>query len=144
MKIVFDNNIWISFLIGKRLATLRSVFSRLDVEIYYCDELEGEFLDVSHRPKIMKYVDEKQVERVHRLMVTMCHKVEIEKLKSTPAPVRDPKDVYLLALSEVVEADYLVSGDTDLLDLKEYNQTKIVDIETFLPLLSLPLQNAKA
>lgn len=137
MKIIFDNNIWISFLIGKRLADLRSVFSRLDVEIYYCDELEREYLDVSHRPKIMKYVDEKQVERVHRLLVTMCHKAEIEKLKSTP--VRDPKDVYLLTLSDVVKADYLVSGDKDLLDLKEYNQTKIVDFETFLPLLSLPL-----
>ena len=133
MKIIFDNNIWISFLIGKRLASLRSVFSRLDVEIYYCDELEEEYLDVAHRPKIMKYVDEQQVERVHRLMVTMCHKAKIEKLKSTP--VRDPKDVYLLALCGGVEADYLVSGDSDLLDLKEYNQTKIIDFETVLGLL---------
>ena len=141
MKIVFGNNIWISFLIGKRLAALRFVFSRLDVEIYYCDALEREYLDVAHRPKIMRYVDEKQVERVHRLMVTMCHKAETEELK--PTLVRDPKDVYLLALSEVVKADYLITGDTDLLDLKEYKQTEIIDFETFLPLLSLLLQNVK-
>lgn len=133
MKIIFDNNIWISFLIGKRLAALRSVFSRLDVEIYYCDELEEEYLDVAHRPKILKYVDEQQVERVHRLMVTVCHKAKIENQISTP--VRDPKDVYLLALCGAVEADYLVSGDSDLLDLKEYNQTKIIDFETALGVL---------
>lgn len=142
MKIIFDNNIWISFLIGKRLAALRSAFSRLDVKIYYCDELEEEYLDVAHRPKILKYADEQQVERVHRLMVTMCHKAELAKLNS--APVRDPKDVYLLALSEAVKVDYLVSGDTDLLDLKEYGQTKIIDFEAFLSILSLPLQDTPA
>ena len=133
MRIVFDNNIWISFLIGKRLAELRPVFNRKDVEIYYCDELEQEFLEVAHRPKIMKYVDEKQIERVHQLMLAVCYHEETVKLKTTP--VRDPKDVYLLALSDAVKADYLVSGDSDLLELMEYNQTKIVGFETILGVL---------
>ena len=133
MRIVFDNNIWISFLIGKRLAELRSIFDRKDVEIYYCDELEREFLDVAHRPKILKYVNEKQIERVHRLMMVSCHLGEVIKLETTP--VRDPKDVYLLALSDVVKADYLVSGDSDLLELKEHNRTQIVDYETMVGVL---------
>jgi len=55
MKILFDNNIWISFLIGKRLNTLMSVFSHPDVTVCYCDELEQEFLSVACRPKIRKY-----------------------------------------------------------------------------------------
>ena len=127
MSIIFDNNIWISFLIGKRLAALRPAFSRADVEIYYCDELEKEFLDVAHRPKILKYVDEQQIERVHQLMINVCHFGKVSK--ANEIPVRDPKDVYLLALSNVVKADYLVSGDSDLLELKEYGRTKIVDFE---------------
>lgn len=134
MRIIFDNNIWISFLIGKRLAALRSAFSRRDVEIYYCDELEREYLNVAHCPKILKYVDVQQIERVHQLMVFVCHHGAIATLETFP--VRDPKDVYLLSLSETVKADYLVSGDSDLLELKEYNQTKIVDFETILELLS--------
>lgn len=133
MKIIFDNNIWISFLIGKRLADLRPVFSRTDVELYYCDELECGFLDVAHRPKIQKYVDEEQIDRVHQLMKAACRHGEIAKIETTP--VRDPKDVYLLALSDAVKADYLVSGDSNLLELKQYNQTKIVDLETALGLL---------
>ena len=134
MRIIFDNNIWISFLIGKRLSELRPVFSRTDVEIYYCDELEREFLDVAHRPKIQKYVNEQQIDRVHQLMVCTCHHEAIASLD--PTPVRDPKDVYLLALSEAVKADYLVSGDSDLLELDEYHQTKIVDFEKIIGLLS--------
>lgn len=64
MRIIFDNNIWISFLIGKRLAALRQAFVRNDIEVYYCIELEREFLDVSHRPKTLKYVDDRQKTKI--------------------------------------------------------------------------------
>ena len=130
MRIIFDNNIWISFLIGKRLASLRPAFFRKDIELYYCDELEREFLDVAHRPKIQKYIDEEQVERVHRLMTDFCL-CGVCHPKAT-APVRDPKDVYLLSLSESVQADYLVSGDTDLTDLCYYQNTRIIDFNEAL------------
>lgn len=134
MRIIFDNNIWISFLIGKRLADLRSAFTRQDVEIYFCDELEHEFLDVARRPKIQKYVDEQQVQRVHQLMTSVCHRSLASTQSATP--VRDPKDVYLLALSDSVKADYLVSGDSDLTDMEQHNQTKIVDFATILRILN--------
>jgi predicted nucleic acid-binding protein len=35
----------------------------------------------------------------------------------------------------IIYADYLVSGDSDLLELKEYHQTKIVGFETIHELL---------
>jgi len=133
MKIIFDNNIWISFLIGKRLASLRTLFIRQDIEIYFCDELEREFLDVAHRPKIKKYVSEEQISRVHTLMTRFCIRAIAETLKDTI--VRDPKDSYLLALSDAVQAEYLVSGDSDLTDLIMYNQTKIIDFNTAIKLL---------
>lgn len=134
MRIIFDNNIWISFLIGKRLADLRSAFTRQDVEIYFCDELEHEFLDVARRPKIQKYVNEQQVQRVHQLMTAFCHRAVAVTPSATP--VRDPKDVYLLALSDSVKADYLISGDSDLTDMEQHNQTKIVDFATILCILN--------
>mgnify|MGYP002622955052 CR=1 FL=1 len=133
MKVIFDNNIWISFLIGKRLSVMRHVFNRHDIEVCFCDELEHEFLEVAHRPKILKYVDEKQIERVHQLMIISCHREKTIKLSTTP--VRDPKDVYLLALCDAIQADYLISGDADLLDLKNYNQTKIVDFDSAIRFL---------
>ena len=107
MRIVFDNNIWISFLIGRRLSALRSAFGREDVEIY--------------------------LHRVHLLMTKYCKRGGAFAIQQANA-VRDPKDIYLLALVDTIHADYLVSGDSDLTDLKEHNHTKIVDFNTFLTL----------
>ncbi len=42
------------------------------------------------------------------------------------AEVRDKKDIYLLSMSDAVKADFLVSGDNDLLVLGKHNNTSIV------------------
>ena len=135
MRIIFDNNIWISLLIGKRLTALRSLFERADVEVFFCDELEQEFLDVAYRPKIRKYVSEEQIERVHQQMTACCLRVKVA-VRKVP-PVRDPKDVYLLALSETVGADYLVSGDSDLTVMGQWGPTVIVNFNQFSSLFGL-------
>jgi predicted nucleic acid-binding protein len=36
-----------------------------------------------------------------------------------PALVRDPKDDYLLAAATIADADVLVTGDRDLLDIRQ-------------------------
>ena len=38
MKILFDTNLWISFMIGKRLSSLADVLCRHDVEVYICEQ----------------------------------------------------------------------------------------------------------
>jgi hypothetical protein len=45
--------------------------------------------------------------------------------------VRDPKDLYLLALAETIGADYIVSGDADLTDLGQHKQTRVVKLADF-------------
>lgn len=37
MKILFDTNLWISFMIGRRLSSLRKVLNRHDVDVYVSD-----------------------------------------------------------------------------------------------------------
>ncbi len=44
---------------------------------------------------------------------------------------RDPKDNFLLALAKDGDADYLITGDADLLVLKEFEKTKIVTLAEF-------------
>ena len=48
-----------------------------------------------------------------------------------PAVTRDPKDDYLLAYALVGQADYLVTGDQDLLVLKEVEGIAIVTPRDF-------------
>lgn len=43
VKIIIDTNLWISFLIGKKLSIMRTLFSNPEIQIYICDELLNEF-----------------------------------------------------------------------------------------------------
>jgi hypothetical protein len=52
-----------------------------------------------------------------------------------PDICRDSKDNFLLSLSFIGNADYLVTGDKDLLELKEYKGTKIITPNEFDKLL---------
>ncbi|MDQ6693586.1 MAG: PIN domain-containing protein [Chloroflexota bacterium] len=56
--------------------------------------------------------------------------------ESIPAISRDRKDDYLLAYSAVGEADYLVTGDDELLSLREVEGIKIVTPSEFLAILT--------
>lgn len=57
------------------------------------------------------------------------------KLKATIC--RDPKDNFLLDLCEQGKADYLVTGDKDLLELTKYKQTSILKPGIFLKINKL-------
>jgi len=49
---------------------------------------------------------------------------------------RDVKDNYLLALSKDADADYLITGDKDLLVLKQFENTLIVTLAQFLEIIN--------
>lgn len=124
MKVILDNNIWISFLIGKKLSLLKTLFSNPSITIYVCNELIEEFRDVSQRSKIKKYISEQDVWDTFKIMEGFCQFVKIDKDSS--ALIRDAKDLYLLSLAEAVQADYIVTGDKDLLVLKNHENTETV------------------
>lgn len=56
-----------------------------------------------------------------------------------PAATRDRKDDYLIAYALVGAADYLVTGDDDLLSLGRLGVVRIVSPATFLHVLEEPL-----
>jgi putative PIN family toxin of toxin-antitoxin system len=60
-KIVIDTNIWISFLIGKKLSSLKSLISNQNIQIIISDELIKEIEDVTNRPKLRKYFPQEKV-----------------------------------------------------------------------------------
>lgn len=132
MKVVIDTNIWISFLIGKKLSGLQSLLVSGKVSLVYCDELIEEIREVTKRPKLAKYFPIADVELLLSFMATIGKSYE---LGSIPAVCRDAKDDYLLALAVNSKANYLVSGDNDLLTLKKVGKTKIVTVAEFEALL---------
>ena len=134
MNVILDTNIWISFLFGKQLYSVSSVFDNADVKVFVSQELVSEILSVISRPKIRTHIGSEAIEAMWELMRERCYPIENYPLVETP--VRDAKDAYLLAMSEAIPAHILVTGDKDLLVLKQHGDTAIMNYQQFLLLLS--------
>ena len=48
------------------------------------------------------------------------------------SPIRDVKDLFLLSMAESVPVDYIVSGDKDLLSIRQFQDVKIITVSEFL------------
>ena len=130
MKVIIDTNLWISFLIGHQTQLVRRMLTDLRFDVYVCSRLIEEIRDVASRDKIRKYVNENDIDDLLAIINAFCQFATIEA-EVAPTAIRDPKDLYLLALADTIGADYIVSGDADLTDLGQYNQTRIMKLADF-------------
>ncbi len=113
IKVIFDTNVWISFLIGKELKKIKRFISDGRITIIMTDQLINEIKIVTSREKLKKYFPKESVEDLLGLLETIAENVEIEPMHFTS---HDPKDNFLLDLIEYSKADFLVTGDKDLLE----------------------------
>ena len=93
-----------------------------------------EFLDVSKRPKLRRFFSASDIESILETIEEYAEFINVETKIET---CRDPKDNFLLSLSVDGNADYLLTGDKDLLDLKKFGVTTIITISDFLKSLKL-------
>ena len=131
-RVIIDTNLWISFLITNNLNILSELFLFERFQIIFSDELFNEFLDVARRPKFKKYFDEKSVQL---LIENISEKLEFIEVASPITICRDLKDNFILALSIDGNADYIVTGDKDLLSLNGFKGKKIISINEFIKII---------
>lgn len=127
--LVIDTNWYISATINR--ASRRRLYNLLSNPAYtvlYCDELIEEYRTVILRDKFKKYIKLQQALRFIELILPVLSSV---KIKSDVRESRDVNDNYLLALSKDGAADYLITGDPDLLVLKKYGKTTILTMAEF-------------
>jgi hypothetical protein len=133
IKAVIDTNLFVSFLIGKKLQGLKGLLIDFRIELIFAEQNIDELKIVAQRPKFKKYFKAEDLKDLIDLIKTIG-KVLI--IKNTPDICRDPKDNYLLELSRKGKADYLVTGDSDLLEIGIYKGTKIITVKEFEQILS--------
>ena len=132
IRIVIDTNVWISFLIGKTLGGLTEAIIRDDLVILFSRELFDEVIEVLQRRKFRKYFSKEDIQE----LISLFHsKVEWVEIKESFDDCRDAKDNFLLDLSVSGKADYLITGDDDLLVLNPYRNTKIISYREFSKIL---------
>jgi len=128
LKLIIDTNIWISFLIGKNLKGLHHFLQDNRFQIITSNEQISELIDVLSQPKLQKYFSKVQVIDFLKL-IELKSKIVDHKAKIDIC--RDPKDNYLLGMAISSNADYLISGDSDLLDIIEIEDTRIIEYKDF-------------
>ena len=123
IRIVVDTNIWISFLIGRSFDSLVNAIKKKNVEVYFSQELHDELFNVMTRPKFNSQISEVKIAEIREII-----KNTVTSIKPTCiiTDCRDTKDNFLLELAVTAHADYLVTGDADLLALNPYQGLKII------------------
>ena len=76
MKVILDTNIWISFLLGKRLSILRDIVDMEGVDIYVSDELLSELRSVAFRPKFLGKIEFQSILNLFELINAKCKMIE--------------------------------------------------------------------
>lgn len=128
-RIIVDTNLWISFLIRKDFRKLDEKIKQGKVTVVFSVELIDEFLTVADRPKFRKYFAKRDFEQLIELFDIYG---EMSQVNSQIDICRDRKDNFLLSLAKDSKADYLITGDSDLLELQEFQVTRILKMSDYL------------
>ncbi len=129
VRLIIDTNIWISFLISDNHRKLDNLLSHPETKILFSTDLLDEIDRVSIFPKLKKYFSAHAVEE---MLLTLEDYIDLIEVKSKVNICRDSKDNFLLALAKDGKADFLITGDNDLLTLKMFEKTKIITLTNFL------------
>ena len=129
LRLVVDTNIWVSFLISDRQRRLDLLLYMDKMRFLFSTELLEEINRTAAKPKLKKYFSANALEE---MLVNLEPYIDIIKVKSVVSICRDSKDNFLLALSTDGKADFLITGDKDLLDLEKYGKTQIWTISKFV------------
>jgi len=128
-KVILDTNLWISFLISKDFSFLDNYIEKGKIKLMFSEELFSEFITVSERPKLQKYFSKNDIKHLTKIINRYGI---LEKVTTEINKCRDIKGNFLLNLAIDSEADFLITGDNDLLELKEIGNTRILSIREFL------------
>jgi uncharacterized protein len=119
LRVVVDANVWVSAAIN-RGASHRIVqlwLERSPFEVVICPRLLEEVREVLERPRLRRFISEDSarlyVDTIRAAVDLVPDPVDVA------AATRDGDDDYLVALAQTERADYIVTGDSDLLEWPE-------------------------
>jgi uncharacterized protein len=134
MRVILDTNVLLSGLLISRgaPAELLDAWQRNLFTLVASDALIAEFREVANRPFFKARIRPSSTELLAagiRDFSYFC----VDAPSQAVAP--DPKESYLLALSETSTADFLVTGDKELRSLKRHKSTRIVSPTAMLEII---------
>ena len=89
IKVIIDTNLWISFLIGKQLKSLKPLLVGQTIQPILSEQLLQEIALVTQRPKLQKYFPQSKVNELIDFLKIIGLSIDI---RSEVSLCRDEKD----------------------------------------------------
>ena len=137
LRAVVDNNLMVSGLFGKQSlsAKLRDLWINQDFQLVTSMSILKELSRVLQYPKIQERFHPKE-ETIKRFFRLIFRKAVITKdLYITERLTDDPSDNIFLACALEGKADYIISRDAHLLNIKQYQRIEIVEVPAFMEIV---------
>jgi len=133
MRVVLDTNFWVSYLISRRppIADVVDIhLARGDFEALTSLVLLEELARVLQYPKLQRYYDPETRLRFVALVAALSEPVDLPE--SVPAICRHAADDWVIATAVVGNAQFIVSGNKHLLELKQIGKVTILSPRQFV------------
>jgi uncharacterized protein len=129
MRLVLDTNVFISAFLwgGNPKAVLERILEGSDT-LFMSRSILVELGEVLRRPKFA--LDAERIAYFLQAIEETSTLVAATKIRDKPS--RDPADVKILECALAAEADYIVTGDDDLLVLDPYQGIRILSAADYL------------
>ena len=129
MIAVIDTNVLLSAALRDRLPERAVYFIATsdDWSWLVTEQILQEYIDVLKRPKF--HLSQETVDAWTELLA--LHSVKLETPPMLPDFPRDPKDAPFLAAAIGGAADFLITGDRDLLDVRATLAVRVVTVAEF-------------
>ena len=135
LKVVLDTNIVVSVALSSDGNPAR-IFEMLlygKIKNYTSKEILEEIKQVMEREKIRKIINFEDKEFIINTFERVSEKISPEKRYEIIKD--DPKDNKFIECAVSASANYIISGDEHLLNLKEFNNIKIISPADFVNLV---------
>lgn len=138
LNVVVDTNVLISGIISPHgfPRKVYEAWKNNNFLLILIPSIKDEIHDVLDRSKIAKryHLAPKRINSI--LQALDLYSVEVEDEEPLDLSFPDPKDVKFLSAAKTVKADYLVTGDKELLSLGIYESTRIITPGEFIRILT--------
>jgi putative PIN family toxin of toxin-antitoxin system len=128
MRVVIDTNVFISAMLGGRLGIIVDEWKARKFTLIVSEGIAREYLEVINRPKF-NIPWQEIVDITDFLLKTVEFVTPLESVSAVEA---DPTDNKFLEAALQGKADYVVSGDAHLLDLKTFRDIPIITAHEFI------------
>jgi len=132
MKLVLDANVIISsfFWEGNPRTVLKRIIANQD-EFYITKEILDEIENVIKRPKF--HLEKPKIEYLIKSIEEISIKNVVKKRRKNGS--RDRTDNKYIECGITAGADYIISGDMHLLEMKKYGNIKIITPKEYLEII---------